>query len=199
LTGLPVILGPVHIAFLEMFIDPVCALVFEAEAEEPDVMHRPPRAPDARLVDGRRIAWSALQGLCASAVVGTVAAYAIHLDMPATEVRAMTFCALVAGIAALVLVNRSSSASLWQALLRPNRPIAVIFPIVALAMGVLFWVEPARTLFGFAPVRPADAAQAIAAGFALFPVLEILRFVVRAASQRVGVRQSPSEDRSGRI
>ena len=31
-TGLPVLFGPVHIAFLEMIIDPVCSLVFEAES-----------------------------------------------------------------------------------------------------------------------------------------------------------------------
>ena len=31
LFGLPILLGPMHIAFLEMVIDPVCSLVFEAE------------------------------------------------------------------------------------------------------------------------------------------------------------------------
>src|SRR3954451_6901966 len=34
LTGMPLLFGPVHIAFLEMIIDPVCSLVFEAETEE---------------------------------------------------------------------------------------------------------------------------------------------------------------------
>ena len=29
-SGLPIIFGPIHIAFLEMVIDPVCTLVFEA-------------------------------------------------------------------------------------------------------------------------------------------------------------------------
>ena len=43
--GLPIIFGPIHIAFLEMVIDPVCSLVFEAETEEDNVMRRPPRAP----------------------------------------------------------------------------------------------------------------------------------------------------------
>ena len=47
LFGLPIMFGPIHIAFLEMVIDPVCSLVFEAETEEDDVMRRPPRAPDA--------------------------------------------------------------------------------------------------------------------------------------------------------
>ena len=43
LFGMPILFGPVHIAFLEMVIDPVCSLVFEAEAEEDGVMARPPR------------------------------------------------------------------------------------------------------------------------------------------------------------
>ena len=48
-SGLPILFGPMHIAFLEMVIDPVCSLVFEAETEEDDVMRRPPRTPDEPL------------------------------------------------------------------------------------------------------------------------------------------------------
>lgn len=46
-TGLPIVFFPVHIAFLEMVIDPVCAIVFEAESSEKDVMRRPPRTQQA--------------------------------------------------------------------------------------------------------------------------------------------------------
>ena len=53
LFGLPILFGPMHIAFLEMVIDPVCSLVFEAETEEDDVMRRPPRPPDQPLFSGR--------------------------------------------------------------------------------------------------------------------------------------------------
>jgi Ca2+-transporting ATPase len=38
LAGLPLIFGPMHIAFLEMVIDPVCSMVFEAEPEETNIM-----------------------------------------------------------------------------------------------------------------------------------------------------------------
>ena len=44
LFGLPLVFWPLHIAFLEMVIDPVCSIVFEAEGEEADTMRRPPRA-----------------------------------------------------------------------------------------------------------------------------------------------------------
>src|SRR5262249_43555159 len=49
LLGWPLILAPVHIAFLEMAIDPMCSIVFEAEPEEGDVMARPPRDPRSPL------------------------------------------------------------------------------------------------------------------------------------------------------
>ena len=45
----PLILEPVHIAFLELIIDPACSIVFEAEEEETDVMQRPPRSASERL------------------------------------------------------------------------------------------------------------------------------------------------------
>ena len=50
LFGLPLVLVPVHIAFLELVIDPACSVVFEAEAEEADVMQRPPRPPGEPLL-----------------------------------------------------------------------------------------------------------------------------------------------------
>lgn len=50
LFGLPILLAPVHIALLEMIIDPVCSLVFEAETDEADVMRRPPRPSESRLL-----------------------------------------------------------------------------------------------------------------------------------------------------
>src|SRR5207342_3463562 len=49
LFGLPLVFWPLHIAFLEMVIDPVCSIVFEAESEEPDTMRRPPRHPSSPL------------------------------------------------------------------------------------------------------------------------------------------------------
>ena len=67
--GLPVLFGPIHIASIEMVIDPVCSLVFEAEVEEDDVMRRPPRPPDEPMAPGSFVAWSLFQGLFAFATV----------------------------------------------------------------------------------------------------------------------------------
>jgi Ca2+-transporting ATPase len=45
LFGWPLVLAPLHIAFLELVIDPACSLVFEAEGSDPDLMHQPPILP----------------------------------------------------------------------------------------------------------------------------------------------------------
>jgi hypothetical protein len=69
LFGLPLLFWPLHIAFLEMVIDPVCSIVFEAESEEADTMRRPPRAPSAPLFTAGFVIWSLLQGVLALALV----------------------------------------------------------------------------------------------------------------------------------
>ena len=66
LFGMPILFGPMHIAFLEMVIDPVCSLVFEAETEEEGVMKRPPRPPAEPLFSGPTILWSLVQGRAGS-------------------------------------------------------------------------------------------------------------------------------------
>jgi Ca2+-transporting ATPase len=38
LLGLPLMLTPIHIAFLEVIIDPACSMVFEAEGEEENLL-----------------------------------------------------------------------------------------------------------------------------------------------------------------
>jgi len=67
--GLPLIFWPLHIAFLELVIDPVCSIAFEAEAGESDIMQRPPRSPEQPLFSPSYIAWSLMQGAIALAFV----------------------------------------------------------------------------------------------------------------------------------
>jgi hypothetical protein len=86
LFGLPILFGPIHIASLEMVIDPVCSLVFEAETEEDDVMRRQPRAPDEPLFSGPLIGWGLLQGATAFVLVAGIFVVALKRGMPEPEV-----------------------------------------------------------------------------------------------------------------
>jgi Ca2+-transporting ATPase len=173
--GLPIFFSPIHIAFLEMVIDPVCSLVFEAEREERDVMRRPARAPDAPLFSWSLIAWSVLQGALALGAVAVIYIAALHRGMPESEARALGFFTLVLTICALVLVNRSFSASLVSAFRRPNPALAwIVLVIAAVLAAVLFW-PAAASLFRFGPLHGDDLFITIAAAIAVLLALEALK------------------------
>ena len=179
LFGLPILFGPIHIAFLEMVIDPVCSLVFEAETEEDDIMDRPPRAADTPLFSGALIAWSLLQGALAFALVAAIFVIALRSGMPEQEVRALTFFSLVVTIVSLILVNRSFSASLLTALRRPNRTLlAVIAAVVAILALTLLWPSASK-LFAFGPLHADDLAVTLGAGIIVLVCLEMFKPLLR--------------------
>jgi Ca2+-transporting ATPase len=181
--GLPIIFGPIHIAFLEMVIDPVCTLAFEAEGEEDDIMQRPPRPPDQPLFSWALVAWSMLQGLLVFAVTGTTFVIASLHGMAASEVRALTFAMLVLCVISLILVNRSFSTSLATALRRSNATLVwILGAIVAvLALGLL--VPSVRSLFGFGRLHAQGLAMAFAAAAIVLVALELAKKLWRSRLQ----------------
>lgn len=70
LLGVAPILLPLHIALLELIIDPACSLAFENEPEDPAIMQTPPRNPLVAVLASSNIVYAFLQGLMAVAGVG---------------------------------------------------------------------------------------------------------------------------------
>ena len=179
--GLPILFGPIHIALLEMVIDPVCALVFEAERKEADIMKRRPRPPTESLFSWRMITWSVFQGGAAFALLAATYLVTTQQAVPETEVRALAFFGLVASILALILVNRSFSTSLLQAVGRGNTALRYVFAAVIAISALIAFVPQIQTLLRFGNLRPADFGIAVAVGVALFVILEGLKpFAKRA-------------------
>jgi Ca2+-transporting ATPase len=179
LFGLPILFGPMHIAFLEMVIDPVCTLVFEAETEEDDVMRRPPRDPDEPLFSGSLIGWSVLQGIFALGLVAVIFIVAFERGMPEDEVRALAFFSLVMTIVGLILVNRSFSASLLTALGRPNPALLWVLIAVTTMLGLTLIWPFASGLFRFGPLHADDLALTLGAGAFVLVLLEAFKPVWR--------------------
>ena len=172
MLGQPLLLGPIHIALLEMVIDPVCALVFEAEEAEVDAMSRPPRDPAVPMFSIPMIAWSLFQGGLALALLVIAYVVGMQLEAPETELRGLMFLALIAAIVALILVNRSYSPSLSQALGRHNRALALVLGVVSAVTAVILLARPVREFLGFGALRPLDSIFAAVVGIALLIALE---------------------------
>ena len=192
--GMPILFGPIHIALLEMVIDPVCALVFEAEREEDDIMRRPPRDPAEALFSLPMVAWSVFQGGLAFAMLATVFLVESSAGMPEAEVRALVFFALIAEIVALILVNRSFSASLGEALRRHNAALRYVGAAIVGVTALILFLPAAQTLLKFGAIAWIDLVLAIALGLALLLMLELCKPFAR----RGLVRAAPTLER-GRV
>jgi Ca2+-transporting ATPase len=175
ILDLPLILGPLQIALLEMAIDPVCSLVFEAEAAERTLMSRPPRRADEPLLSLADMARALLHGAAAWAVCAALYLLALRRGMPPDEVRALVFVTLLVCVFALVLVHRRFGGGLEG--LRGSQHavlLAVAAPVALSVAALLHWPAAAR-LFGFGPLHPPDLLLALGAGATLVAVLQALK------------------------
>jgi Ca2+-transporting ATPase len=172
IAGLPVMFGPIQIALLEMIIDPVCALFFEAEPEEPGIMDRHPRPAREQLFSVPMIMRSVAQGTVAFLFLTALLIATTKQGMPAPETRALIFFALVSAVVALVLVNRAFSRSIADALLRGNAVFRYVLGGIVI-VGAIILVSPfIQNLLQFAPLDAAEIGLALMTGAVLLITLE---------------------------
>ena len=175
LLGAPPLLFPAHVIFLELVIDPVCSLVFEAEPSERNSMKRPPRGVSTPLFGPRQIVFGVLQGLIIFA--GVLGFYLWALErVPEADARAGAFIALALANMVLALTDSASSGvslfdphrrvfwligvsattvlalcvsvPLLQGLFRfASPPLEIVGLAIAVALTTGGWAAPARWLF----------------------------------------------------
>ncbi|MFZ9677740.1 MAG: cation-translocating P-type ATPase [Quisquiliibacterium sp.] len=183
----PLLLLPIHVAFLELVIDPSCSLVFEAQPGEPDLMRRPPRSQHSRLLPGGALLFGLMQGLSALLACVTVYLLAVNTHGP-DAARALTFSALVTSLLALILINRSWQGSLRQTLLERNPALWWVMTGACVFLGVALFVEPVRRLFAFAPVHPDDLVPSLIAGVSCLAWFELLKRLLGPGHQGTSIR-----------
>jgi Ca2+-transporting ATPase len=112
LLGLPPVLLPMHVVLLELAVDPICALVFEAERSEADAMRKPPRARDEILFGARQLAIAVAQG--GLLLAGVFGLYVWSLGAGGEmQARGAAFIALALGNLALALADSLVSGRLF--------------------------------------------------------------------------------------
>ena len=131
LIGWPHLLMPMHVVLLELVIDPVCALAFEAAPGEASAMKQPPRKPTEPLFGRRQIVGAALAG--AVILVALLLLYGGASAVASTdEARGAAFTGLI--VANLAFAFAASAVPGLGLLDRSRRPFWII---CALALAVL--------------------------------------------------------------
>jgi Ca2+-transporting ATPase len=178
LLGWPVLLFPLHIAFLELVIDPACSMVFENEPSESDVMQRPPRNVDTPLFGGLTLLLALLQGLGVLMVVLVASVWGAE-GLSEGARRAFTFTTLVLGNLALIFSNRSRSASILRSLWVPNRTLWMVCAFTLGLLALALYQPWLSGLFFFEALQPAKLLLAVALGLVSLIWFEFLKFFGR--------------------
>lgn len=178
LLGWPPLLYPMHIALLELIIDPACSVAFEGEPAEPGLMQRPPRNAQAALFSGAALTLALLQGLGVLAVV--LAGYIwAGPRLSEAEARAFAFATLVVGNVVLILSNRSATQPLWATLRTPNRSVWVVVALAGALLLAALYLPWAGRLLHFAPLPQQSLAAACGLGLTSVLWLEGLKALRR--------------------
>jgi P-type Ca2+ transporter type 2C len=175
ILGWPVVLMPVHILFLQLIIDPVCSIVFEAEPAESDVMQRPPRLSSTRLFDYVVLKHGLLQGLLLLMAVLAIFGFTLYRGMGENEARALTFTTLVLASIGLIFTNRSWSKSAWATLQLPNPALWWVTSGALAILALVLFLPVLSSLFSFSQLQREDVMFGSLVGLALFGLFEILK------------------------
>jgi len=147
--GLPILLMPLHIVFLELIIDPVCAIAFESEQEEQGIMRRAPRNPNELLFGWRRIFSSLIKGLLLLAMVIAVYLLSINEGHTPDEVRAIAFSSLIIGNIFLILTSLSDTRSFISIIREKNLSVLIISIAALVLLFLTISVPFLQNIFNF--------------------------------------------------
>ena len=149
-----------HVILLELAIDPVCSLVFEAEPSTPGIMCEPPRK-NASLFGRRELLISLVQGLVILITAFSIYYGLLQFEYETTEARAAAFIATILGNLTLAFAN---SAEVGTSFFDARRFVFwSIFASMAAVVAILLTVPQAGALFQItAPPLPVLAFTILA-------------------------------------
>ena len=195
ILGWPALMLPLHVAMLELVIDPACTLAFENEPADADVMQRVPRDTSAPLFGRHAVTLSSLKGRSLLACVGLSWAWSTgSVDLwlasgwPAAsgdgtpfvlttdQSRSMVFITLIVGNASLILSNRAQPGRFWASWRIPN---GMAYAVILLALGLLSLAIHWPALAGPLQLAPLPASAwwvSLGLGVLSLPVLNTWRW-----------------------
>ncbi|MBE9161136.1 MULTISPECIES: cation-translocating P-type ATPase [Microcoleaceae] len=175
LFKLPLVLLPVHVAFLHLIIDPACSIVLEAEPAETTVMKRPPRNPKEPLFGKKTLGLAVLQGGGILAIVLAIFAIALYRRQGEFEARALTFTTLILANLGLILSEGSTSRLSFKILKSPNPALWWVLGGGLLFLGLVLYVPFLRHLFSFSLLSAIDLAICLGGGLISLLWFELLK------------------------
>jgi P-type Ca2+ transporter type 2C len=176
LLGLPLVLLPLHIVFLEIIVDPACSIAFETEPEEPDIMNRLPRKNTEKIFNRATLLKTISRGTIASLVVVSIYLWG-QSHWLLEDARLVTFGSLVMINIAFILISRSDRNSLLKIIKVPNFASWLIIVVSLLLLFVIMSVNGLINIFSFTHLEFWHLSWMAVAFLSALLVGEITKFI----------------------
>ncbi|HNE29459.1 MAG TPA: cation-translocating P-type ATPase, partial [Saprospiraceae bacterium] len=154
-------LTPIHVIFLELIMDPTCAIAFENEPTEPGMMKKSPRKANSPLFSNKELWFSVLQGLILTLGILGMYQYALLAGADEATTRTFVFTTMLAGNLFLTFANRSFEHTIVRTFLYKNANIPIIAAVTLALMAAVLFIPWVNGLFKLAPVSMADAGLCV--------------------------------------
>ncbi len=157
LFNLPLPLLPIQILWMNFITDGIPALALAADPKAPDLMARPPRPPDAPLLDGRRLLAIGGEGLMLSSIALGVFSYSlIGLGEDLDHARTVLFTGMVVAQLVHAFNCRSERLSLFEPGVQTNSALWGAFIVSSAIQLAVLTLPAAAPIFKVTALSPTD-------------------------------------------
>ena len=178
LIGQPLPITALQILWINLITESTLSVAIAFDSPEPDIMQRPPRARNSRLLT-KFLIWR----IAAVSVLMTAGGWVLFQLIAPSSVdlaRTVVVNALVAfEIAYLLNCRRLRGSALSLGLLMRNRVVLASIAAVALLQILFTYAGFMNTLFGSVPLGPSEWLLIAALGVAFFFLIELEKWLTR--------------------
>ena len=180
LLGLPLPLLPIQILWMNLVTDGIPALALAVDPKAPDLMKRPPRWPEARLLDGGRLLAIGGEGLMLGLIALGAFSYSIYgLHQELDQARTVAFTVMVVAQLVHVFNCRSERLSLFQLGVGTNRALVWAFLLSLVVQVAVLTVPAAAPIFKVASLPIEGWVLMGAMGLLPFVIMESIKLLRR--------------------
>lgn len=175
----PIILMPLHIVFLELIIDPICAIAFESQEDERNIMTRPPRNPSIKFFGSNKILLSITKGTLLLITILAGYFFAVKQGHSVEEIRAITYTALIFGNFFLILSSLSFTSSFFYFFLGKNRIAKIILLVSTIVFIIILNSSLMQEVFSFKNPGILHFIPIMISTLTFLLVLEVLKYLMK--------------------
>jgi Ca2+-transporting ATPase len=184
LLGWPLPLLPIQLLWINLITDGFPALALATDPIDPDVLTRPPRRPEAQLVDWELLKRIAFIGCLTAGVALSAFAYEWYTDGRLEGARDAAFSVLVIAELLRAFGARSDVKPIWHVGLFSNmRLFAIVVASFALQL-IIHHLPALQMLFGTEPISLPQCIAWLALGSVPMMTLELRKVLCR--SRQIG-------------